>query len=99
MLLAIPFSLVIGLLVGAVGGSGAILALPVLVYVPGEPVDPRSTASLSVATLAAAVAAGALTRDSHVCWRLALTFSAPAAIGSAGRDHQQAGQRRRLTSP
>ena len=35
-LLAIPFGLVIGLIVGAVGGGGAILALPVLVYVLGD---------------------------------------------------------------
>ena len=36
LLLAIPFGLAIGLIVGAVGGGGAILALPVLVYVLGE---------------------------------------------------------------
>jgi len=36
MLLAVPFGLAIGLVVGAVGGGGAILALPVLVYVLGE---------------------------------------------------------------
>ena len=33
MLLAIPFGLAIGAVVGTVGGGGAILALPVLVYV------------------------------------------------------------------
>jgi uncharacterized membrane protein YfcA len=32
--------------------------------------------------LAAAVGAGSLARHGHVCWRLALTFSAPAAAGS-----------------
>ena len=40
LLLAVPFGLVIGLVVGAVGGGGAILALPVLVYVLGEASDP-----------------------------------------------------------
>ncbi len=82
MLLAIPFGLVIGLIVGGVGGGGAILALPVLVYVLGEPVTPASTSSLIVVALAAAVGAGSLARHGHVCWRLALTFSAPAAVGS-----------------
>ena len=48
LLLAIPFGLAIGLIVGAVGGGGAILALPVLVYVLGEGVGPASTASLIV---------------------------------------------------
>ena len=81
-LLAIPFGLVIGLIVGAVGGGGAILALPVLVYVLGEPVGPASTASLIVVALAAGVGAGSLARHGHVCWRLALTFAAPAAAGS-----------------
>ena len=82
MLLAIPFGLAIGLIVGAVGGGGAILALPVLVYVLGEGVGPASTASLIVVALAAAVGAGALARHGHVCWRLALAFSVPAAAGS-----------------
>ncbi len=82
MLLAIPFGIAIGLIVGAVGGGGAILALPVLVYVLGEPVSPASTASLIVVALAAAVGAGSLARHGHVCWRMALTFSLPAAGGS-----------------
>jgi uncharacterized membrane protein YfcA len=82
ILLAIPFGLVIGLIVGAVGGGGAILALPVLVYVLDQPVGPASTASLIVVALAAGVGAGSLARHGHVCWRLALSFSAPAAAGS-----------------
>jgi len=84
LLLAIPFGLAIGLIVGAVGGGGAILALPVLVYVLGEGVGPASTASLIVIALAAAVGAGARARHGQVCWRLALLFSAPAAVGSLG---------------
>jgi uncharacterized membrane protein YfcA len=54
----------------------------VLVYVLGQGVGPASTASLVVVAVAAAVGAGALARRGHVCWRLALTFSGPAAIGS-----------------
>ena len=84
LLLAIPLGLAIGLIVGAVGGGGAILALPVLVYVLDEGVGPASTASLIVVAVAAAVGAGARARDGHVCWRLALVFSAPAAVGSLG---------------
>lgn len=81
-LLAIPFGLAIGLVVGGIGGGGAILALPVLVYVLGESVSPASTSSLIVVALAAAVGAGSLARHGHVCWRLALAFSLPAAAGS-----------------
>lgn len=81
-LLALPFGLAIGFVVGGVGGGGAILALPVLVYILGEGVGPASTASLIVIAVAAAVGAGALAFRGHVCWRLALSFSAPAAAGS-----------------
>jgi uncharacterized membrane protein YfcA len=80
--LAIVLGLAIGVIVGAVGGGGAILALPVLVYVLDEPVGPAATASLVVVALAAAIGAGSLARRGRVCWRLALTFSAPAAAGS-----------------
>ena len=80
--LALVFGLVIGLVVGAVGGGGAILALPVLVYVLGEPVGPASTASLIVVAVAAAVGAGMRVRDGHVCWRMAAGFALPAAAGA-----------------
>ncbi len=80
--LAIVLGLAIGMIVGAVGGGGAILALPVLVYVLGEPVGPASTASLVVVSLAAAIGAGSLARHGRVCWRLAFTFAVPAAVGS-----------------
>jgi uncharacterized membrane protein YfcA len=80
--IAILLGLAIGMVVGAVGGGGAILALPVLIYVLDEPVGPASTASLVVVSLAAAVGAGSLARHGRVCWRLAFTFAAPAAVGS-----------------
>ena len=38
VVLAMPLGIAIGLVVGAIGGGGAILALPVLVYVLGEAV-------------------------------------------------------------
>ena len=64
------------------GAGGAILALPVLVYVLGEGVGPASTASLVVVAVAAAVGASALARHGQVCTRLALLFSAPASVGA-----------------
>jgi uncharacterized membrane protein YfcA len=82
VVLAIPFGIAIGLVVGTVGGGGAILALPLLVYVLGEQVGPASTASLVVVAIAAGVGAGALAVRGHVCWRVALTFAPPAAAGS-----------------
>lgn len=80
--LAIVLGLGIGLIVGAVGGGGAILAFPVLVYVLDEPVGPAATASLVVVSMASAVGASSLARHGRVCWRLAFTFAFPAAAGS-----------------
>lgn len=82
MLLAIPFGLAIGLVVGTVGGGGAILALPVLVYVLGEGVSPASTASLIVVAIGASAGATTHFRDGQLCWRVALTFSVPAGAGA-----------------
>jgi hypothetical protein len=82
MLLAIPFGIAIGAVVGTVGGGGAILALPVLVYVLDQGVSSASTASLIVVALAASVGAGSQARDDQLCWRVALTFSLPAAVGT-----------------
>ena len=80
--LAVVLGLAIGIIVGAIGGGGAILALPVLVYVLDQPVGPASTASLVVVSVAAAIGASSLARHGRVCWRLALTFAPPAAAGS-----------------
>ena len=82
ILLAIPFGLMIGAVVATVGGGGAILALPILVYVLDQGVSPASTASLIVVALGASVGAGAQARDGQVCWRIALEFSIPAALGA-----------------
>jgi uncharacterized protein len=41
-LLALPFGLGIGLPLGLIGGCGSILAVPVLVYVLGQPVKEPS---------------------------------------------------------
>ena len=79
---AVALGLAIGLVVGSVGGGGAILALPVFVYVLGEPVGPATTGSLIVVAVAAAVGAGSPARRDQVCWRVALGFAPPAALGA-----------------
>ncbi len=81
-MLAVPLGFAIGVVVGAVGGGGAILALPVLVYVLGESVTAASTASLVVVALAATVGGASLARDDAVCWRLVAAFSAAAVGGT-----------------
>ncbi len=83
-LLALPFGLAIGLLLGLLGGGGSILAVPALVYVLGEPVKRATTESLLIVSITALVGMLAATRTDRVRWRLGLVFgaaAAPAAIG------------------
>ena len=82
LLLAIPFGVLIGTVIGTVGGGGAILALPILVYVLDQGVSPASTASLIVVALAASLGAGARAGEGQLCWRVALAFALPAALGA-----------------
>jgi uncharacterized protein len=82
IVLAIFFGLAIGAVVGTVGGGGAILALPVLVYVLDQGVSPASTASLIVVAIGASFGAGSQARDGQLCWSVAIAFSVPAAIGA-----------------
>ena len=74
--------LLIGLAVGSVGGGGAVLAVPVLVYVVGLDVHEATTVSLAVITGAGAVGAIGQSRRGAVCWASAAWFAGAAAIGS-----------------
>jgi len=81
-LLALPFGLAIGLLLGLVGGGGSILAVPVLVYVLGQPVKEATTESLLLVGTAALVGAVDHARVGRVQTRTALTFGAAGALGA-----------------
>src|ERR1019366_7533948 len=82
MISALGFSLVIGLAVGMVGGGGAVLAVPVLVYAVGLGVHEATTVSLAVVSLGAATGAVGQARRGAVCWTSAGWFALAAAIGS-----------------
>jgi len=81
-LLAIPFGIAVGILLGLLGGGGSILAVPVLVYVLGQEVRAATTESLIIVGATAAIAAVAHHRAGHVLWRPALIFSGAAGIGA-----------------
>ena len=80
-LAAIPFGLAIGLAVGALGGGGSVLAVPVLVYVLGQSVQDATTASLVVVTAGALAGGLAHHRAGRVCWRHAGLFTVAALPG------------------
>lgn len=82
LLLAIPFGVAIGLAVGMVGGGGAVLAVPVLVYIVGLDVHEATTVSLAVVAAAAATGAVGQVRRGAVCWSSAAWFAGSAAVGS-----------------
>ena len=81
-LLALPFGLGIGLLLGLVGGGGSILAVPVLVYVLGQPVKAATTESLLIVGTAAKVAAADYARNGRVQIKTALAFGVAGAGGA-----------------
>ncbi len=75
-LLALPFGIAVGILLGLVGGGGSILAVPILVYVLGEPVKRATTESLLIVGLTALVGAFAAARAGRLRWRVGLAFAA-----------------------
>src|SRR6266704_577862 len=82
-LLALPFGLGIGLLLGLVGGGGSILAVPVLVYVLGQPVKAATTESLLIVGTAALVGAADYARSGRVQDRARLRRGGRAERSSA----------------
>lgn len=82
VLALIIFGLAIGLAIGTVGGGGAVLAVPVLVYVAGLGAHEATTASLAVVAAGAVTGALGQSRRGAVCWKTAAWFASAAVIGS-----------------
>jgi uncharacterized protein len=82
MIAALGFGLLIGLAVGMVGGGGAVLAVPALVYAVGLGVHEATTVSLAVVSVGAATGAVGQARRGAVCWSSAAWFAGAAALGS-----------------
>lgn len=66
LLVAVAAGLLIGLALGALGGGGSILAVPVLVYLLGQSPTQATTGSLVVVGLTSVVGAVAARRAGHV---------------------------------
>ena len=82
MIGALAFGLLIGLILGMVGGGGAVLAVPALVYAVGLGVHEATTASLAVVAAGAATGAVGQARRGAVCWSSAAWFAVAASAGS-----------------
>lgn len=79
---AVVAGLAVGLVLGALGGGGAILTIPVLTYVLGMGVTEATTASLVVVGLSSLVAVVAHARAGRVDWARGLVFAAVGAVGA-----------------
>ncbi len=75
---ALVLGAVIGLVMGALGGGGSVLTVPVLVFVLGLPASEATSSSLVIVGLTAVFAAVGYARAGRVSWRAAtiLTVSA-----------------------
>jgi uncharacterized membrane protein YfcA len=79
--LALTLGAGIGLVLGMLGGGGAVLAVPVLVSVLGEDVHAATTGSLVVVGLAALVGGSRQAGGGYVCWRVAAVLAVAALPG------------------
>lgn len=79
---AAAVGLVLGVTLGALGGGGAVLTVPALVYLLGESVPVATTTSLVVVGTTAAAGVLAHARSRRVRWRAGLVFAA-AGSGAA----------------
>ena len=82
MLLALAGGLAVGLLMGALGGGGAILAIPLLVYGFGFTPVQATLASLVVVGIGAVT--GVLTQARSLDWRRGTLFGALGLAGAYG---------------
>ena len=82
LLLIMLLGLFVGLTLGALGGGGATLAVPVLVFVAGFEARDATTASLIVVGVAAAIGVVGHYRNGHVRVGIGLAFGAAGIVGS-----------------
>lgn len=78
---ALPCGLLIGLLLGALGGGGSVLAVPVLVYLLGQSPHEATAGALVVVTVGAVTGLVCHARAGRVRWAAGATLG---VLGTAG---------------
>jgi uncharacterized protein len=81
-LLASPLGFLIGLALGALGGGGSIIAVPLLVYVAGQDPQAATATSLALVTLTASIGLIPHWRAGHVRLVPGLLFGATGVAGN-----------------
>jgi uncharacterized membrane protein YfcA len=82
VLLALPFGLLVGVLLGLLGAGGSIVAVPVLVYVLQQTPQTAASESLLIVGAAAAIGSFAYARDGLIRLRVASVFAVSAVLGT-----------------
>jgi hypothetical protein len=83
VLLGLAFGFAIGLSLGMLGGGGAVLAGPVLVYVLGEDVHTATATSLAIVAAGGLAASLVQSGEGLVCWPHTRAIAGPALAGVA----------------
>ncbi|MEZ5171009.1 MAG: sulfite exporter TauE/SafE family protein [Acidimicrobiia bacterium] len=81
-LLASPLGFLIGLVMGALGGGGAVLAVPALVYVAGQTPKNATASALLIVMCTAIGGLLAHSRDGNVQWGVGLAFGSGGVVGA-----------------
>ncbi len=84
MLVAVIAGVFTGLALGALGGGGAIVTVPVLVYALGQSPHEATTGSLVIVGVSAIAGAAAHARARRVRWGQGLAFGLLGTAGTAG---------------
>ncbi|MCA0438388.1 MAG: sulfite exporter TauE/SafE family protein [Austwickia sp.] len=82
LLAIVPLGLLVGVVLGALGGGGAILTVPILVYVLGQRPAAATAGSLVIVSLTALAGMASHARKGNVRWRDGLIFGAVGVVGS-----------------
>lgn len=78
----LALGLVIGTVLGALGGGGAILTVPALVYLLDQPAGEATTGSLVIVGLTSVVGVLSHARSGNVRWRTGLAFGAAGTLAA-----------------
>ncbi|MEZ5378684.1 MAG: sulfite exporter TauE/SafE family protein [Acidimicrobiales bacterium] len=81
-IIAIVLGLGVGLSLGALGGGGSTLAVPILVFIAGMATKDATSASLLVVGVASAIGAWGHYRNGYVKLQAGLAFGAAGIVGS-----------------
>lgn len=82
ILAAVGLGLLIGTVLGGLGGAGAILTVPALVYLLGQGAQDATTSSLVIVGLTAVVGAADHARSGQVHWRTGISFGVAGIVAA-----------------